>query len=149
MATNLRTVVTFKSAAFNATESKSYFINPGCFGDDVVEWMIVELRNRGVKTDAKPGQEDFGWYFDFEVAGTAKHTFVIAYRPDDITWIGWIERSRGFAGSILGARKRGIDPRVLETLHGVLSSSAGIKEIRWHFQRDFNKGQEENEASTP
>jgi hypothetical protein len=81
MATELRTVVTFKSAAFDATEPKPYFINPGCFADDVAKWMIGELRNRGVKTNAKPGQEDFGWYFNFEVAGAAEHTFVFGYRP--------------------------------------------------------------------
>jgi hypothetical protein len=49
--------------------------------DDVGKSMIGELRNRGVKTEAKPGQQDFGLYFNFEVAGAAEHTFVIGYRP--------------------------------------------------------------------
>jgi len=79
----------------------------------------------------------------------AQIAFVIGHRPYDITWIAWIERSRGFLGSILGARKRGIDPRALKMLHGVLSSSAEIKEVRWQFQRDLDKGQENSGAFTP
>lgn len=44
----MRTLVTFKSTAFNTTEEKETFINPGCFGDDVGKWLIRELRSRGV-----------------------------------------------------------------------------------------------------
>jgi hypothetical protein len=64
------------------------------------------------------------------------------------TIYGWIERCRGFLGSILGARKRGIDPRALKMLHGVLSSSPEIKEVR-QFQRDLDKGQEGSGAFAP
>ena len=104
----MRTVVTFKSAAFNVTEPKEYFINSSCFGDDVAKWLISELRKRGVKTDEDPGQEDFGWYLNFEVAGTG-HTFVIGHRPGNETeagvWIGWLERSRGLVGSLTEGRE--------------------------------------------
>jgi hypothetical protein len=31
-------------------------------------------------TDEKPGQEDFGWYLNFEAAGIG-HTFVIGTSP--------------------------------------------------------------------
>jgi hypothetical protein len=34
MNTQIRTVVTFNSSAFNTTQPKSYFINDCCFGDD-------------------------------------------------------------------------------------------------------------------
>ena len=46
-------------------------------------WLIGELRKQGVTTDEKPGQEDFGWYLNFEVSGTA-HTLVIGIR--DVRW---------------------------------------------------------------
>jgi hypothetical protein len=65
-----RTLVTFKSSAFNTSEPKPYFINPGCYGDDVAKWLTRELRGRGFKTDEEPGQEDFGWYFNFEHGDT-------------------------------------------------------------------------------
>lgn len=54
----MRTVVTFCSAAFNPTQPRPYFINPGCFGDDRARWLIGELRHQGLETDEKPDQED-------------------------------------------------------------------------------------------
>jgi hypothetical protein len=145
-----RTVVTFESTAFNTAEPKEYFINPRCFGDDVGKWVIGELRKQGVKTDEKLGQEDFGWYLNFEVAGCA-HCFVIGHRPtgksEAGTWIGWLERSRGLIGSVLGGRKRGIQLLAAEAIHKILSSSPLVRDVRWHFQRDFDKGHERGAAS--
>jgi hypothetical protein len=91
----IRTVVTFESTAFNMATPRDYFINPCCCGDDVAVWLIRELRKQGMKTDEKPGQEDFGWCLNFEAAGVG-HTFVIGHRPNGETeagtWIGWLDR---------------------------------------------------------
>ena len=77
------------------TQPNDYFINPCCFGDDVAKWLIRELRRQGMEIDEEPGQEDFGWYLNFETAGVA-HTFVIGHRQtgatEEGTWIGWLER---------------------------------------------------------
>jgi hypothetical protein len=152
MDSRIRTVVTFNSTAFNMAEPRDYFINPCCYGDDLAVWLIGELRKRGVKTDEKPGQEDSGWYVNFEIAGTG-HTFVIGHRPNGEseagTWIGWLERNRGFFDSILGRRKRGIQPSAVVVVHGILSGSPLIRDARWHFERDFDKGAEEPGASSP
>jgi hypothetical protein len=152
MEPKIRTLVTFESAAFNMAEPKDYFINPRCFGDDVGKWLIGELRKQGLKTDETPDQEDFGWYMDFEVAGIG-HTFVIGHRPSGEseagTWLGWLERSRGFIGSILGARNRGIQPSAAEAIHKILLGSPLIRDVRWHFQSDFDQGHEERGASSP
>jgi len=152
MDSKTRTVVTFESTAFNMTEPKEYFINPCCFGDDVARWLIDELRKRGVKADEKPGQEDFGWYLNFEVTGVG-HTFVIGHRPtgesEQGTWIGRLERNRGFIASLLGARERGIHSSAAEAIHTILSSSSQIQDVRWHFQQDFDKGLEERGALLP
>jgi hypothetical protein len=143
MQPKIRTVVTFESAAFNMAEPKPYFINPSCFGDDVAKWLIGELRKWGVETEEKPGQEDFGWYLNFKVNAT-EHTLVIGHRPNGRSeaaiWIGWLERTRSFVGSLSGGRKRGIEPSAVEAIHGILSSSPLIREVRWHFRRDFDKG---------
>ena len=152
MDSEIRTVVTFESTAFNMAEPKYYFINPCCFGDDVAKWLIGELRKQGVQPDEKPSQEDFGWYLNFEVTGTG-HCFVIGHRPtgegEAGTWIGWLERRRSFIGSVLGGRKRGIQPLAAEAIHRILSSSPLISNVRWHFRRDFDKGYEERGASSP
>jgi hypothetical protein len=152
MGAEIRTIVSFKSAAFNLIETRTYFINPSCFGDDIAKWLIQELRNRGVNADGEPGQEDFGWYFNFQVMGTP-HTFVVGHRPgyekEEGRWIGWIERRQGFVGSLLGARKRRINLSAPETLHSILFSSPQIRDVRWHLQQHFDKGCEDLGASAP
>ena len=139
----MRTLVTFKSSAFNTTASKDYFINPGCFGDDVAKWFMAELRTKGIETDKEPGQEDFGWYFNFALP-EGKHCLVIGFRPGDDkeegTWIGWLERACGFVGSLLGGRKRGISTSAVGAIQKVLSGSSKIRDIRWHVRSDFDKG---------
>jgi hypothetical protein len=138
MESEIRAVVTFESTAFNMTEPKDYFINPCCFGDDVAAWLIRELRKQGMWTDEKPGQEDFGWYLNFEVAGVG-YTFVIGHRPNGETeagtWIGWLER------------KRGIQASAAQAIHQILTGSPVIREVRWHFQRDFDGGVERGTSS--
>ena len=136
MANELRTEVHFQSSAFNTSESKDYFINPGCFGDDLCKWLMQELRAKGFRADGEPGQEDFGWYFTFHVGGK-EHCLVVGYQPGDNDaggiWRAWLERQRGFVLSILGARKSGILPEAANAIHGILSGSTQIQNVSWHF----------------
>ena len=148
----MRTLVTFRSSLFNTTQTKDYFINAGCFGDDVCKWLMGEFHAKGVETDQEPGQEDFGWYFNFNMP-TGSHCIVIGYRPGDNNeegiWIGWLERKCGFIGSLLGGRKRGISTSAIEMAHQILSSSERIQNVRWHVQGDFDQGKENLGSSTP
>jgi len=124
------------------TEPRAYFINASCFGDDVARWLIGELKKQGMKTEENPGQEDFGWYLNFEVTGSA-YTFVIGHRPanksDAGVWVGWLERKRGFIASIIGGRQRGIEPAASEVIDKILSNSPLIRDVHWQFRRDFDK----------
>jgi hypothetical protein len=139
----MRTLVTFKSDAFNTSETKDYFINPQCFGDDVAKWLIQELSARGFQADSEPHQEDFGWYLTFR-AGGAQHDLVIGFRPSDASsdrcWIGWLERKRGFLGSLLGGRNRGVQAAAVGAIHEILSRSPEIREVRWHLRTEFDRG---------
>src|SRR5271168_96334 len=140
MDSEIKTVVTFESTAFNMAEPKDYFINPCCFGDDVAMWLIGELRKQGLTTDDKPGQEDFGRYLNFEVTATA-HTLVIGHRPtgetEAGTWVGWLERRRGFLGSLMGGgRDRGIHRAAIEAIDRILSNSSLIRDVRWQSRQD-------------
>jgi hypothetical protein len=140
----------FQSPVFNTTESKDYFINECCFGDDLARWFIERLKARGIHTESKPGQEDFGWYMTFRV-GDTDYDLVIAYRPGDKgqlgDWMCTVERSAGLVGSLFGARKRGIAPDALETLHSVLSTASEISNLRWFTDKDYQG--EENGQTTP
>jgi hypothetical protein len=132
----MRTEATFHSSAFNTSEVKSYFINPCCFGDDLAMWMMARLRAAGVRTGDEPRQEDFGWYFEFDVpAGT--HCCVLGYQEGDPEgrWLLWLERSRGFVGSILGMRKRGIDATAVQALQDLLGNAPEIRDLKWQHGR--------------
>lgn len=148
----MRTVVTFESTAFNTSESKPHFINPGCYGDDLARWLMAQLQAVGISTDAEPGQEDFGWYFTFR-PGRVVHQLVLGFRPEERndlgTWIGWLERDAGLLGSLLGARNRGIEPAALQAIHDVLSGSDKITAIRWHEKSAFDAGNEDAGRSQP
>ena len=128
----MRTEATFRSSAFNTSEVKSYFINPCCFGDDLAKWMMAGLRAAGVRTNDQPRQEDFGWYFEFEVPG-GQHCCVLGYQEGhpEGQWLLWLERSRGFLGSILSMRKRGIDAAAVQVLQDILAKAPEIRDLEW------------------
>jgi hypothetical protein len=152
MDTTVKTLVTFKSPAFNTSEPKEYFINPCCFGDDVAKWLTEQLRIKGYEIPEEPAQEDFGWYFNFRVS-EIEHCFVIGHRPgvgnEEGLWIGWLERSRSFVAALFGARKRDIQPVAVHAIHEILSGSPQIRDVQWHFERDFASGHEEMGTREP
>jgi hypothetical protein len=63
------------------------------------------------------------------------------------TWIGWLERKRGLIGSMLGGRRRGIQASVAQAIHQILTGSPVVREVRWHFRRDFDSGVERGTSS--
>ena len=147
----MRTLVTFESDAYNTSEPRPYFINPGCFGDDVARDLIGRLKARGVSAESEPGQEDFGWYVTFDAADTS-HQFVIGFRPDDDergTWIGWVERNVGLIGTIFGRRKKAVLSDAPLLVHEILAEHPLIRNVRWHRQDDFDRRNEEASSDTP
>src|SRR5436190_22030883 len=127
----------FRSTHFNISVPRDYFINPNCFGDDLAEWLIRKLNEVGIETASTPSKEDFGWYFTFIVHKT-EHCVVVGFQPNDAVlgdcWIGWIERSVGCFGSVLGGRDRGILPEAIVLVEAILSSSPEIEDLIWHSQ---------------
>jgi hypothetical protein len=123
---------TFRSSSFNTSEVRPYFVNDCCFGDDLARWLIGRLREAGVGTDDEPGQEDFGWYFQFNLPSGA-HCCVLGYQEDepDGVWHISVERGRGLLASLLGGRRRGIDEAAVRVIDDVLAGAPEIRELRW------------------
>lgn len=147
----MRTLASFRSKAFNTTDPKPHYLNPGCYGDDLARWLQARLQAAGVTTRGEPGQEDFGWFIVYEAGGT-EYCFVVAYRPDsdtEGTWIGWVERQRGLLGSLLGRRGSGIAADGVSVIHDALSQTDEIHDLRWHERDLFEKGHEEEGRSRP
>ncbi|HEY1905792.1 MAG TPA: hypothetical protein VGG91_07105 [Myxococcaceae bacterium] len=149
-----RRTVTFHNESFNTRTPRPYFINAGCFGDDVLDWLGVALGASGARVVGKPEQEDFGWYLRFE-HGRVEYSFVIGYRPaapDEAAggrWIGTLERSRGLLGSIVGLRRVGVGRDALLLLHQQLSRMPDVSGILWHDETEFHRGIEDRAAATP
>ena len=143
----IRTLVTFRNSKFNTTETKPHYINPDNFGDDVAEWMVRRLKENGITAEEKLGQEDFGWYLGFR-SGPHRYNFILGYNADGY-WMGWLERQRGFIASLVGARKRGIQPDSASVIHSVLNSTEDISDVRWYFRKDFDALREDMGTPTP
>jgi len=147
-----RTVATFQSTSFNTAEPKDYFINPCCFGDDLARWLIDRLRSTEIDTDSEPGQEDFGWYFNFKL-GENVYCVVLGFRPgeenEEGEWVAWVERTRGLVGSIFGFRKKDIERSAGNAIHTALLDPATIRNIRWHTRGDFDRGIDDQCSDMP
>ncbi len=164
-----RNLITFQSKEFNSTVPQEHFINDCCYGDDICKWLIEELTKKGVDCDKEPGQEDFGWYFNFSV-NKVVYCLVCAFRlgegedqeqdqekkeeaasseAENGDWIIWIERSAGFMASLFGARNKGLDEAVPKLIHSTLSANPAITNIKWHRKKDFDAGREDLALSSP
>jgi hypothetical protein len=143
-----RTTVSFRADGFNTTDVKDYFINPGCFGDDLARWLAELLRQQGLEVDADIGQEDFGWYLSYRVADR-NYDLVVGYRPDDELWIAWVERALGFLGSMLGGRRKRIKPAACLAVHKALTSSGRARDVLWHEHSTFQAGNESLGTAMP
>jgi len=147
----MRTLLTFRSRAFNTTEDREHFINPGNYGEDLARWIVDRLAQRGIRAGPEIGQEDHGWYFRYWV-GDRPYTLVVGYRPGDGEsegdWVGWVERDVGFIASLLGRRTKGIEGDAVRVLHDALSDAPEVVDLRWHEPRAFRAGEEEG-SPTP
>jgi hypothetical protein len=139
--------------------------------------LIEELTKKGVDCDKEPGQEDFGWYFNFSV-NKVVYCLVCAFRlgeeqdqnqekdqekeqdqekkkeaasteAENGDWIIWIERSAGFMASLFGARNKGLDEAVPKLIHSTLAANPAITNIKWHRKKDFDSGREDLALASP
>lgn len=141
----MRTVAIFKSRQFNLTQSRPYFLNEESFGDDLGRWLINRFRSLGLKCDEEPSQEDFGWYFAFELDGSA-YRAVIGNIAREM-WFVSLERVSGIARSIFGRSTVGAD--AVSLLHRILGTAAEIHDLRWLDWSDFKRGVLEPAWTTP
>ena len=135
----IRNLVTFTSSSFNTTEPKPYFIHASCFGDDLANWLIGELKFRDVRAYQDPTQRDYGWYLLFS-PGVTLHRLSLTFIPfDDVgggEWLGCVERCP-FIGLILGKRARVPNRSAVEVIQRILSASSLIQNVQWHAQNEL------------
>ena len=144
--TEPRTIVVFRSDAFNTTEQKPSFINDGCFGDDLARWLMTRLRALGVKTTTSQDKR------------TSAGTSVIGRRKGDTRSFSPIAPKRPLlaSGSLqsnataasshrcsAGSLSRNISQQSLRTSCMPPSRTPPeVTAIAWHRQSDFDRRNE-------
>lgn len=117
----MRNAVRFKSAKFNTTEAKEYFINDICFGDDLAAFLCEKLRERGIDA-VEPWQEDWGWQFE-----TENCLISVGFNGDE--WQIYFEPIRGIFQRLFSEE---IDiSNLTKTINQILKSEPEIHEIEW------------------
>lgn len=134
-----RNLVTFTSSVFNTAEPRPHAIHASCFGEDLANWLIDQLKFRDIRTYKEPIQRDYGWYLLFGPGATV-HRLSLTFIPIDDSgggeWLGCVERCT-FIGTILGKRMRMPERTAVEAIQRVLSASSMIQNIQWHEQDEL------------
>ena len=133
----MRNAVRFKSAKFNTSEPKDYFINDICYGDDLANWLCEYLKKRGVKI-AEPWQEDWGWQFEAE-------NFLISVAFDGEVWQIYCEPILSFFEKLTG--KTGDVAEITKAFHEIFKKEPQISEILWF--ESGKSGRETDFAAEP
>lgn len=132
-----RTVATFRSLSFNTTEEKESFVNPGCFGDDVVQALVDGLAEDGYEVDPEPGAEDFGWFGRFQYDADDVYDLIVTFQPiggpGDGVW--WVHVARSGTPLSSNFRRRGgeVQTEAAVAVHDVLARHEAVAGLRWFF----------------
>ena len=87
----------FKTRGFNVTEVKAHFINPICFGEDVVSALRALAAPAAPELEfGEPIQEDYGWGFWIGAPKDAYWVAVALIEPETETWRLLANRDPGF-----------------------------------------------------
>jgi hypothetical protein len=142
----MRSHVTFKTPRFNQTEVQPHFINPCCFGEDCIIWLIAELRERGWADLTDPWQEDWGWQTSGQRDGR-RYLLSVGLIPEDTPeWLAHIHERPPLLERLRGRGELIVLPRLAPALHQVLRAAPDISDVRWHFENVFRRGGSDGSA---
>jgi hypothetical protein len=127
----MKTHVEFRSSKFPPYEGEEEQINPGLWGKRLAEYLVQQLSERGIKTEAIIA-EDWGWYIPipnegFRLAICCGHQY-----GDDDVFICFTDPGTPVVKKLF----KKIDAtaqltRMTEALQQILSSDPEIKAVVW------------------
>ena len=127
--------VLFETGRFNLSEVKPHFINPCCFGEDLAAWLRAKLIERGMTT-IEPGQEDWGWYIETRIGGTAYFIGIggnvdeAGREQNDGEWRLMIEKHRSLTDKITGRNKISPDDPIFGVVEEILRAEPDFRNVR-------------------
>lgn len=127
----MKTQVHFRSAKFPAYEGEEDGINPGVWGQRLVEYLAEQLSARGISSDAAI-VEDWGWYLPvhndaFRLALCCGHQ-----DGEEDEFVVFTDPSKPFVRR--GFKRVDATPqltRLTDALHEILASDADITDLVW------------------
>jgi hypothetical protein len=137
----MRSHVTFMTARFNQSEVQSHFINPCCFGEDCIAWLISELRARRWADITDAWQEDWGWQTSGRREGRRYLLSVGLIPEDEPEWLVHIQERPPLLDRLRGRGELIVLPRLAAALDEVLRAAPDIRDVSWHFEDAFMRGQ--------
>jgi len=144
----MRSHVTFKTRRFNQTEVQPHFINPCCFGEDCIGWLITELRARGWADLTDAWQEDWGWQTSGRQDGRRYLLSVGLIPEDEPEWLVHVQEHPTLLDRLRGRADLTVVPRLAPALHEVLLAASDVRDVSWHFEDAFRRGRS-TDATTP
>lgn len=127
--------ILFKTDRFNLSVTKPHFINPGCFGEDLAEWLQARFIHENVMAGS-PGQEDWGWYlrakrgeraYFLAMSGNADHEDSPTNRGQ---WRIIVDKRRSSWERLSGAAKIDDDDSMVATIREILEKETDFSEVR-------------------
>jgi hypothetical protein len=128
MGTRHTATVTFQSELFNTSEQHENFVNPDCFGEDLCEFLLAELKARNIDCGDTYG-EDWGWALDFTFEGKT-YQFGTNYIPGE-GWSGFIRQIGSLWNEFTGTGNLIVQAKIIQLFDNILRNAEGINSIHW------------------
>ena len=131
--TPMRNKAYFRSSLFENKEPKPHFINPLCFGEDLVSWLLRGLQVTPFSL-GESIQEDYGWGFwverDYWVAVGVMDDSV---GVEDPQWVVAVDYDAGLNvwKRLFGKADSSLQLKICEAINLVLRDEPKVTEISW------------------
>ena len=129
----MRNTVNFRSSLFENKEPKPHFINPCCFGEDLVSWLLRGLQGTSLSLGDSV-QEDYGWGFwvegDYWVAVGVMDDSIGVENPQ---WVVAVDYDAGLNvwKRLFGKADSPLQLKICEAINSVLRDEPKVTEISW------------------
>jgi hypothetical protein len=124
----------FRTDRFNLSKVGEHFINPCCYGEDVVAWLGDKLRDRGIEP-RRPYQEDWGWELPVRHSGNAYYLCVSGNAANSVLgsnegeWRIIVEKKRSTWKRLTGKGKIARDEPILSMVGEILRADPAIRDV--------------------
>jgi hypothetical protein len=125
----------FRTDRFNLSKVGAHFINPCCFGEDLVAWLREKLSAKGIAVRAQY-QEDWGWEFPAKIDGQSYYLGAsgnadgTSANADEGEWRVIVEKKRAIRQRLIGEGKITVDDPLVILIKQILIADTRIRDVQ-------------------